>query len=463
MDDRRSQTDRIIRRLCFAVSGSLLLAALAAAAYTGEWRQVLPQFWRLLTSPSKLITDYFSLGGLSSAFLNAGLCGLAMAIIGTRVRKPMGPGVLTGFFLVIAHAFYGLNLLNLWPCFLGVYLYCRVRKLRFSLHFPTAMYATSLGPFISEMLFRYTTPEQFDPARPQITLAGVLLALVVGVAAGFLIPAMLPGFRAMHKAYNLYNAGITIGLLGFFLFSLLYRCMGQPVPAALVGDNAVYAAHNHSFGGFVLIYLLLLFGACLLVGWLRNGRSFSGYSALLASSGHGADFSQQFGMPLCLINLGLYGFCVMAYMTAVIFLTPGAGFTGPTLGVTLASVSFFASGQHPRNVWPIFGGYVLLYAGVSAVSALSGSPAGWTLSTQAYLNGLAFATGLCPIAGKFGARAGVTAGFVCAVLCNSASAIHGGFVLYNGGLTAGLTCLILVPVLEHYYGVPSAQKDEARL
>lgn len=463
MDDRRSQTDHIIRRLCFLVSGSLLLAALAAAAYTGEWKLVLPQFFHLLTSPSKLITDYFSLGGLSSTFLNAGLCGLAMSLILLRIRKPVSAGVLTGYFLVIAHAFYGLNLLNLWPCFFGVFLYCRVRKLRFSTHFPAAMYATSLGPFISELLFRYTAPERFDPAHPQVTLLGVILALVLGTAAGFLIPAMLPGVRAMHKAYNLYNAGITIGLLGFFLFSLLYRCMGQPVPQAMAGDNPVYAAHGGSFGGFVTVYLALLFFCCLFSGWWLNGKSLRGYGELLRSTGHGMDFSLQFGMPVCLINLGIYGFCVLGYMLTVIALTPGAGFTGPTLGVTLAALSFFASGQHPRNVWPIFAGYALLYGITGGIGLLAGIDPGWTLSSQPYLNGLAFATGLCPITGKFGAKAGVAAGVVCGALCASTSAIHGGFVLYNGGLTAGLTCLILVPVLEHYYGVPARQQDEARL
>ena len=75
----------------------------------------------------------------------------------------------------------------------------------------------------------------------------------------------------------------------------------------------------------------------------------------------------------------------------------------------------------------------------------------WTLSTQAYMNGAAFATGLCPITGHYGKRFGMIAGAMCAVMCTSTSAIHGGFVLYNGGLTSGITALIMVPLLEYYF------------
>ena len=74
----------------------------------------------------------------------------------------------------------------------------------------------------------------------------------------------------------------------------------------------------------------------------------------------------------------------------------------------------------------------------------------WALSTQAYLNGVAFATGLCPIVGRYGIRAGFAAGFLCASMCTATSALHGGYVLYNGGFTAGITALILLPILEHY-------------
>ena len=51
------------------------------------------------------------------------------------------------------------------------------------------------------------------------------------------------------------------------------------------------------------------------------------------------------------------------------------------------------------------------------------------------------------------------AGFMSAIICTSTLAMHGGFVLYNGGLTAGLTALILVPILD-FYKVKEKFKEE---
>jgi hypothetical protein len=38
--------------------------------------------------------------------------------------------------------------------------------------------------------------------------------------------------------------------------------------------------------------------------------------------------------------------------------------------------------------------------------------------------------------------------------------MHGGFVLYNGGFNAGLTALILIPILDFYHIEPRYSDDE---
>ena len=45
------------------------------------------------------------------------------------------------------------------------------------------------------------------------------------------------------------------------------------------------------------------------------------------------------------------------------------------------------------------------------------------------------------------------------LLVTSVPSLHGGYCLYNGGFTAALICLILVPVLERF----SQTKDERKL
>ena len=451
MENRITLNDRLIRRFCLWTSIGLLLAAAAACTIYGEWNVVLPQLLHIITSPAKLLTDYYSLGGLGCALLNAGLCGLAVWFVLCLMHNAITTSsVLAGYFLVIAHGFYGLNILNIWPCFFGVLLYAKVRKQSFAALLPIALFATSLAPFISELLFRYTTPDTFDPTAPQTTVLGIVLSVLFAAGTGFLVPPMIPGVRAMHKGYNLYNAGITISLLAFLLKCLFYPTMGFSVPDALKGDNAVYLENGGAFNTFSIVAFTIFFAACIFYGWRLNGYSFRGYGALLASNGHNDDFADAYGMPLCLINLGFHGFSVLAYMALMIAFTDGAGFTGPTCGALLAALSFFAIGQHPRIVWPIFVGYGLLFAFAQVTGGIGGFDPGWTLSTQAYLNGLAFATGLCPIAGRFGWKSGVLAGAACAAMCSSSSVIHGGFCLYNGGFTAGITCFILVPILEHY-------------
>ena len=36
------------------------------------------------------------------------------------------------------------------------------------------------------------------------------------------------------------------------------------------------------------------------------------------------------------------------------------------------------------------------------------------------------------------------------MICTVTAEMHGGFVLYNGGFTAGLTALVLIPILDYY-------------
>ena len=190
------------------------------------------------------------------------------------------------------------------------------------------------------------------------------------------------------------------------------------------------------------------------------------YGKLLKCTGYGTDFSDKFGMPLCMINIGVYGMAILAYLNLVFVLPEifpqlpaGAGFTGPTVGVVFAALTFAADGQHPRNVFPIVVGYVLLSVIVVIICLLAGLDVPWTLSTQAYINGLAFATGLCPFAGKYGFRYGVLAGLLSATICTVTASIHGGFVLYNGGFTAGLTALVLIPLLDFYETKPKYNDD----
>ena len=453
------RNSRIIDGMTLGFSMALFLGCIAGALYTGTFRTLPKDLFRILTAPGPLVTDYFMVGSMPAAFLNAGLCGLTMGMFMHFLPGPSHVNTLAGFFLVIAHCFYGLNLLNMLPCFFAPFMYLRLRKLDLNENLHVCMFATCFSPFVSELLFRYTQGHDFIAGKASLTVKGVFLTLIFLLIIAFVAPAILPGAKAWHKGYNLYNGGLAYGLFGFLMFNFLYKTMGVPVPKRLIVPNAVYDHFHRSYALFGNVFFILLFLACIAAGWALNGRSFKGLKVLFQDTGYQSNFAQKYGMPICLMNTGLYGLLFLLYINIADNFTEGAGFTGPTFGIIFAALTFTAMGQHVSNVWPIFLGFPLLSILSTSFNHLIGGSAEWTISTQAYLNSVAFATGLCPLVGRYGVRAGLAAGALCASLCTATSALHGGLMLYNGGFTTGIAALILIPILEHY-AVP--RRDEMK-
>ena len=463
-DEKTASGERFIRIYTLAISLFFLVATPLAVLYTQEWH-FFENLWRILTSPSKLITDYFALGGLGSTLFNVSVCGLLANLVIYVSKVHANATTLAGYMLIIAHGFYGLNFINMWPPFVGVLLYCVVMKKKASENIHIAFFATALAPFVSEVLFRYSVGS-FDPSVVQINWVGLIIAVICGVAVGFIVLPLMPGTTAMHRGYNLYKAGLAIGLMGIFIYAFMYNTLGISSPEVVPMENPAYDALPYAYRGFMNIFFLIFFGATFIVGFCMNHGSMRGYGRLLKCTGYGKDFVDKFGMPLCMINIAVYGLSIIAYLNLVFILPDifpalplGEGFTGPTVGVVLAALTFAADGQHPRNVFPIAVGYVLLFGLVISICWVSGLDIPWTLSTQSYINGLAFATGLCPIAGKYGFRYGVIAGILSATICTVTANMHGGFVLYNGGFTAGLSALILIALLDFYQVKPKWDDD----
>lgn len=463
-DEKHAFNEKLIRAYTLFVSLFFLVSVPIAILYTKEWN-FLDNLRQILTSPSKLVTDYFSLGGLGSTLFNAAICGLVANVIIYVSHVRTTATTLAGYMLIIAHGFYGLNFLNMWPPFIGVLLYCIVMKKKVSENIHIAFFATALAPFVSEVLFRYSVGS-YDPTVTRVNWIGITIAIVCGIAVGFIVLPLLPGTTAMHRGYNLYKAGLAIGILGIFIYAFMYNTLGLEAPDAVSVHNSLYGIMPYAYREFMNVFFIILFALTFLTGFFINKRNIREYKNLLKCTGYGIDFTDKFGMPICMVNIAVYGIAIIAYLN-IIFVLPeifpilpaGVGFTGPTVGVVFAALTFAADGQHPKNVFPIVVGYVLLFAVVVAICLVSGLDIPWTLSTQSYINGLAFATGLCPFAGKYGFKYGVIAGMLSATICTVTANMHGGFVLYNGGFTAGLTALVLIPLLDFYKIVPKNDDD----
>ncbi len=464
-DQQQKLSHRLIYAYPLFISLFFLAASPIAIIYTKEWN-FLDNLLHILTSPSKLVTDYFAVGGLGSTLFNAAICGLFANLIVHVSRAKPNATILAGYMLIVAHCFYGLNFLNMWPPFFGILLYCGIMKKKISENIHIAFFSTALAPFVSEVCFRYAIGE-YDASSTNFHWIGAILALVCGLAIGFVIPALLPGTTAMHRGYNLYKAGLAIGILGIFINAFMYRTLGVEEPANSVIVNEAYDVLPYGYREFMNVFFLILFTITFVVGFILNKKSLRNYRDLLRCTGYGTDFTDKFGMPLCMINIALYGFAILAYLNLVFILPSlwpslpsGVGFTGATVGIVFAALTFAADGQHIKNVFPIAVGYVALFALVIVICLIADLDIPWTLSTQAYINGLAFATGLCPFAGKYGFRYGVLAGFMSAIICAVTAEMHGGFVLYNGGFNAGLTALVLIPILDFYHVKPKRGDDE---
>ncbi|MBQ3092150.1 MAG: DUF1576 domain-containing protein [Clostridia bacterium] len=444
MRSPHTATERELERWCILLTAALLIAAPVAGLYTDDLSGILPGLWRILTSPSPLTTDYYVMAGLGATFLNAGLCGGFVLLMERLLGTPFKPGLFVAYTLVIAHGFYGLNPLTLAIGTFGLLIGCKILGSSLKDNLGAALFNGCLGPLFGELLFRYLQGDAFDPSNPGLSLLGLLLAMGFSLLSGLAVPAMLPGIKKMHKGYDLYNAGITIGLLSIFLYGLLYRSFGVAHPASLAAPGPLALPDGRSAQAFVNGFYLLVFGLALITGWLQNGHTFRGYGALVRHNGYEANFVDEFGTPLCLINVGIYGLFILAYMNAMAAMPGAIGFTGPTTGVILAALTFVVLGQEPGDVWPIMLGYLLL-------GGLHWKITGGTsflCASQPYINSFAFATGLCPIAGRHGWKWGALAGFVCAALCTQIAPLHGGLMLFNGGFCAGITAMILVPILE---------------
>ena len=421
-------------------------AFIVGALFAGNYGELIPGFIRICTRPSQFTMDYFKLGSLGSAFLNTGLVGLICCAWFYATKAKCSGLSVAAFWLNVGFCTFGMNVVNILPFLLAGFIYAKVRKQSLASVANGALFASALAPFISELIFRYPNLETSG-----FSVIGLIGAIVLAIAIMFVMPALCAHAPNFHKGFDLYSAGPAAGFLAFLVYCVLYKTVGIEVPT----NTDLGAGHRW----FVTIFFVIVFVACIVAGYMLDKNCFKEYKKLWKSSGYKCDFTAAFGMPATLVNMGLYGLFVVGYFFFVQGMTlvdgalvfTGAKFTGATMGAIMCMCAFFAQGVHPRNVFPIMIGYAVasllpftLYA-TGVVDAQS-----WTLTTQGILVGMCFASGLAPVAGKYGFVAGVIAGMMHAFLVTSVPLLHGGFCLYNGGFTAGIVAFLIAPVLETY-------------
>ena len=427
----RSMSEGEFLKLFFAF---FTAAFLIAAVIMPDRASMLTGLWQILSQPSKLSTNYFFIGGYSATFLNMGLVGLICLLL-YIVFKATPTNVSTlAFVLTLGFGSWGINILNIWPTIFGVMIYCVVKKEKFGANVNAMLFSTGIAPLITDLMIRYPNAEAIG-----FNLEGIFIALVVGFFIGFFLPAGLANSPKVHKGFDLYSAALPVGMTAFFLQATLYKTMGVALPAAPDASTLQVASRLT-----VNTLCILLFGACIVIAFVLGCRP-KDYWQLIIDPELVTNFSSTYGNPVFLMNVGVFGLFILGYYNLI-----GATFNGVTFGVIFCMLACCNSGSHPGNVWPIMLGYVVASTVCGLVSPLVGGTFTFAVNAQAICVGLCYANGLSPIADKYGWRYGFLAAVMHYLLVTSVPTLHGGYCLYNGGFTAALICIILVPSLERF-------------
>ena len=224
-------------------------------------------------------------------------------------------------------------------------------------------------------------------------------------------------------------------MTAFLMQSAIYKAMGIPIPGT-VTDLSVGSAK------IVNTFCCVFFGLCVLIALLMGCKP-KDYARLILDPHVVGNFSSTYGNSVFLMNVGLYGLNILLYYNLI-----GANMNGVTFGVIFCMLSTCNSGSHPGNIWTITLGYALASHLFQALAPLAGGDFTLHLNTQAIIVGLCFANGLTPISDKFGWPYGVLAAMLHYCMVTTVPELHGSMCLYNGGFTAALVCILVVPALE---------------
>ncbi|SDL07365.1 DUF1576 domain-containing protein [Natronincola ferrireducens] len=398
--------------IIFAYAAFILLSAFAFNSPA----EIIGGMRNIVIAPSILVTDYMAVGSIGAALFNSGLLMLA-AIFIVRVNKVHMNGPIIAAILTIGgFALFGKNIYNIWGIILGVYLHSVYQQEKFSKFILIALFGTALGPMISQVSFGFGFS----------SINGIVLGSLIGVVAGFILPPLATHFVKFHQGFNLYNMGFTCGMVGTF-FMALFRAFNLQNPPTLI----VAEGHNYVLG----IYLFIMFASMLIIGLLFNNRNFKGYKRLLQHSGRlVADFVSLNGFGLSFINMGLLGVVTTGYVLLV-----KGQLNGPIIGGIFTVVGFGAFGKHTKNIIPI-----LIGVYIASLFQI------WDTNSTGALLAALFGTTLAPIAGQFGWKSGIIAGFLHMAMVMNIGYLHGGMNLYNNGFSGGMVAAVLVPIIDSF-------------
>lgn len=408
--------DGQITRLLFFVP---ILLILIGFIYEPNIQELLKGLLTIITTKDRLFTDYFALVGEGASYLNAGLVTLVFAIIIKLVKPNLNGMALAAQYMTAGFAFMGIDITNVWPIYLGVFLYSKFRKEEFKNYIYMAMLLADLGPFVSEIYFIENLQLIFS----------IPLGVLLGVVIGFVVVPLAQFTNVVNKGYNLYNIGFASGLLAIVVASA-FKLFGND----LTKESYIYTGSNVN----QLIILSIISVVFVVYGLLLNKENIKGFIDIIKDSGRApSDFVIKYGAGPTLINMGLAGL-----LTTLFLVITKAQVSGGLLYAGYLSVLGFAAfGKQVRSITYIYVG--ALVCSLLGLFDLTSATIGMCVM---------LGTAIAPIGGHYGMVVGMISILVHLTIVSNLSQLHGNCVLYNNGFAAGFVAMILVPIIDGIRG-----------
>lgn len=394
----------------------LPIAMFLLAFILDDIEQIGKGLYKIVLTEDLLLTDYLAVAGIGATFINSSILTFFNIYLLHKLKVPINGTAIAGVFIVAGFAFFGKNIFNVLPIYLGTFLYSKYQKRSFRSVLYITMFATALSPLVSQLAFGLKLPIQ----------QGLMLGVLFGVIIGFVVTPLSAHLVRAHDGYNIYNVGFTAGFIGTILIAIL-RGFGLDIETQLI--------LSYEYDIILKFLLISLSITLIIIGYLLNNKSFKDFLDIFEFSGRlVTDFVMLIGIGNTFINMGIMGLISIFYV-----IISGGAINGPILGGILTIIGFSAFGKHPKNTIPVLLG--VLTAGLVNI---------WDVdSTLVIIAGL-FGTTLAPIAGEYGVFAGFISGFIHLSVVMNIGFLHGGVNLYNNGFSGGIVASVLVPILDAF-------------
>ncbi|MGX7195993.1 DUF1576 domain-containing protein [Enterococcus olivae] len=375
----------------------------------------------IIVSPSNLTTDYIELGGLGATLLNSGILTFLSLFMLRRHEHYFSPNTVLTVMLLAGYSFWGKNLFNAAPIFIGLSVYLKQKGDDSQTDIAAGMLGTALAPAVS-LVFFYSDDWQMKG-----------IALLLGFLIGYTIVPVFKKVQNFTRGLNLYNMGFAAGVLSIAVNIVVTKLLGVPVPW-------VRSEVQHDKEIFYL--LLALFAAAGLYGiYIFFKYHFVSVQRhkLVVTCIH-----QRFALrdTSRIFKFSIYGFIGLG----IVELFHGQ-LNGPVAGTILIFTGFSMYYYH-------FGQYLAPALGVMLSYVLFFPDAGVSERLIAVL----FVSTMAPFTKKYGILLGFLSGMLFPAVSRQLNILHDGINLYNSGFAGGVTAILMYGVRREVKRIPFLRK-----